>query len=99
MRSHISDSRISVVLLKFLLPFGFSFPHTLIFRYHTFSPHSNYITFSKSASLTFSSHVHIDFALIAIFASIRRGSGYRPSEESFTSLTGQSIIMISRCTI
>lgn len=79
-------------LLGFLL---FSLNSTLYFRYHTFRPHTDAEALFQPALLTLSSHIHVYFAIVSVFALIHSVLCYTASEETFATLASQCVVMVT----
>lgn len=61
----------------------------------TFGPHADGETFFQSTLLTFSPHVHVDLAVVAVLALVHCVFGNAPPEESFASFAREGVVMVT----
>ena len=72
-------------VLRFIRPF-FAVPLHDVLRFgnNAFGSHADPETLAQSALLTLASHVHVDVAIVAVFAGVHRVFRNRSSEEALT---------------
>lgn len=89
--------RRTIGFIFFLLGFLFlSFDGALYFRHDTFGPHTDAEALFQPTLLTLSTHVHVYFAIVAVFALIHSVFRYAASEETFATLARQSVVVVAR---
>lgn len=93
-----TNTRLQFILFLLRLLFA-PFHCTLVLWDYTFRSHANGQTFFQAALLTFASHVHVHFTGMAEFTAIDCIFGNTPPEEALTTLTGEGIVVITRCPV